>query len=151
MCLIFKCFRRYRDLQSQKENTAVFCFALDFFFKFVLLNISYVDRTGQMSILVILATRLYCIIWLDLILNHLTTMTFISRMTFFSCLVDPLMYRLLSMTFRATPVLVSILLNLSRPFPITWPINLSGITMSSFLNPPWLELRSSRALCKATH
>ena len=38
MCLIFKCFRRYRDLQSQKENTAVFCFALDFFFKFVFLS-----------------------------------------------------------------------------------------------------------------
>lgn len=83
--------------------------------------------------------------------NHLlTTMAFISRMAFFSFSVDPLMYRLLSMTFRAAPVLVSILLNFSRPFPITWPINCSGIIMSSFLNPPWLEVPSSRALYKAT-
>ena len=69
----------------------------------------------------------------------LTTMAFISRIAFFSSSLDPLKYRpgLPLKAFRVTPVLVEILFNFSYPFPMTKPMNLSGMSTRSFLNPPF--------------
>ena len=69
----------------------------------------------------------------------LTTMAFISLIAFFSPSLDPLKYRpgLPLKAFRVTPVLVEILFNFSYPFPMTTPMNLSGMSTWSFLNPPF--------------